>query len=65
MLGNWFIELRARFSYLLALKRRFSNPLYLDLELFSIFGERNRILRVGSVHTNGVLSRTCLISSVS
>ncbi len=39
----------ARFSYLLVLKRRFSNLLYLDLELFSIFGERNRIL-----YTNGV-----------
>ncbi len=39
----------ARFSYLLVLKRRFSNLLYLDLELFSIFEERNRIL-----YTNGV-----------
>jgi hypothetical protein len=45
----------AQFSYLLALKRRFSNLLYLDLELFSVFGERNRILRVGSVHKRCVI----------
>jgi hypothetical protein len=48
----------ARFSYLLVLKRRFSNLLYLDLELFSIFGERNRILRVGSVHKRIVIKNS-------
>jgi len=41
------------------LKRRFSNLLYLDLELFSIFGERNRIL-----YTNGI-EDICIVSSAT